>query len=139
MKRLYLTYDEGSHGGGYDESDDSDGPYRNRNPEYKQVTFKKFYREPPADRFFYDSVEVEDDLFNEKTLCLAVVRYSTGDTFGTSHGHWHIEGVYKTEEEAEAALKEAVKPSPPPKKGEMQRYKVWEGYFERLEDTEVLS
>lgn len=32
---------------------------------------------------------------------IVVVRYSSGNTFGNTFGHWHIEGAYQTFEKAE--------------------------------------
>lgn len=133
--RLYVEYDERRSGG---EPEDPEDRWTSHSDVDVEVTFKKLYREPPKHRFFYDSVEVSNPKMLElNTLYLAVVRYGTGDTFGHTNGAWYIVGVAPTYEIAKAMLDEETKPSGPPKKGEYQRYKRWEGYFESLEDTEI--
>lgn len=125
-KRLYLEYTESETGGDPIDPTDRWTSYTDR---YREVTFIKLYREPPAGRFFYDSVElINDELANLKELHLAVIRYSTGNTFGHTEGCWYIVGVAPTFDIAKMMIKEAL---------EGDGYKPWEGYFESYTDDEI--
>lgn len=127
-KRVYIEYDT-HRSGGIPESDES---YCNRSDEVITVNFKRLHRERPANRFFYDSIDLpHDDMLKMDHLFLAVVRYSTGDTFGHTRGAWYVAGIAPTYKIAQMMLDEETKPSEP------GRYKPWEGYFESLEDTEI--
>lgn len=130
--RVYIEYDSYSSGG---ERVDPDYQWSDRTERVTTVNFKKLHRKSPTSRFFYDSVEVSNPKMLElDELYLAVVRYRTGDTFGTTTGAWHVVGVAPTYKIAELMLKEATAPSEP---GDYSHYKPWEGYFESLEDTEI--
>lgn len=62
-KRIYIVYDETRDGGEYE----SDEPFSSRSPTFIDVSFRSLHKESPKDRFFYTSIEVDDDsLFNEK-------------------------------------------------------------------------
>lgn len=131
--RVYVEYNRGSEGG----EALSDEEWSSRSDTIVTVEFIRLYREPPKHRFFYDSVEINNPkLLKLDKLFLAVVRYSTGDTFGHTSGEFYIVGVAPTYKIAQAMLDEETKPSPIPKSG-MRHYKRWEGYFESLEDTEI--
>lgn len=123
--RLYLIYNEDRSGG---EKINPEEQWSNRTPMQITVEFKSFFRSQP-DRFFYDSIEVDEETFTSDVVYLAVVRYSDGDTFGQSSGHWHIVGAYSTVKEADQKLKEAL---------DGEGYKPWNGYFSSLEDTDVI-
>lgn len=130
--RIYLEYKTSVSGG---EPEDPSDRWTCHSDTVKEVSFIKLYRSQPKDVFFYNSIEIEDESFlKENHLYLAVVRYSTGNTFGRSTGEHEVVGLFKTEKDAEEFLKEETKPS---KKGDYSRYRAWEGYFERLEGTEV--
>ncbi len=132
LKRLYVEYYESSAGG---EALEPEERWSQREDTVKEVEFKRLHREPPKHRFFYDSIEVSNEgLLALDTLWLAVVRYSTGDTFGRTTGCWALVGVAPTYKIAEAMLEEATKPT---KEGDYKNYKPWEGYFESLTDTEI--
>lgn len=131
-KRIYIEYTTSEYGG---DRIDPDDRWSSRTDRVITVNFIRLHREPPKNRFFYDSVEFSnEDLLKLDTLYLAVVRYSTGDTFGRTEGAHSIVGVAPTYKIAEAMLAEAIKPT---KEGDYKNYKPWEGYFERLTDTEI--
>lgn len=130
--RLYLEYSERRTGG---EPHDPNDRWTTHEDTNIYVSFKRLHRQQPAHRFFYDSVELSNPKLAElDKLYLAVVRYSTGNTFGHTEGAWYVVGVAPTYQIAEEMLTEATKPS---EKGDYSRYKPWEGYFERLTDTEI--
>ena len=129
--RLYIEYNTSSEGG----HALSDERWSDRSDEHTTVDFIRLHRNPPSHRFFYDSIELSHpEMAALDKLYLAVVRYTTGDTFGTSYGRWHIVGIAPKYEIAAAMLEEALKPAD---KGDYKNYKPWEGYFERFEDTEI--
>lgn len=134
-KRLYLVYDEHRSGGGIREGEEDD-PWPSREDEYIEVHFKALYRQPPSDRFFYDSFEVSDEVYNAEKVHMAVVRYGDGDTFGRSNGHWSVEGIFLTLSEAEKTLAELEKDAGKPYT--IGKYnKNWHGYFASFEGTQV--
>lgn len=73
-----------------------------------------------------DGVSAGDKLF------LVVVRYGTGDTFGTTSGRWCPVGLFKTDAEAEELLRR-LRRDPKDHPGSS----TWTGYFECMEDIEV--
>lgn len=128
QKKVYIEYDSHQSGG----EPESDEEWSCHSDTVITVNFKRLHREPPANRFFYDSIDLpHDGMLKMDHLWLAVIRYSSGDTFGHSTGHWHIVGIAPTYEIAQLMIDEEIKPSTPGK------YKCWEGYFESLEDTEI--
>ena len=129
---LYLLYDEHRTGGEICEGDEG-SEWPNHDPTTVTVTFQSLHRSASGTgRFFYDAIEVVPDVAAQVSLCLAVVRYSTGNTFGRTNGMWSVVGAYTTPALAEAALAEALDPS-----SSQHQHKPWEGYFERVEQTEV--
>jgi len=125
-KRIYVTYNESESGG--DPIDPSD-TWTSYTDKFREVEFLRLYREPPKDRFFYDSIQlVKDELADLDKLYLAVIRYSTGSTFGHVEGCWHIVGVAPTYKIAELMIEGALNGD---------GYKPWEGYFERYTDSEI--
>ena len=128
---LYVEYKEHVSGGEAKSNDE----WTDYEDTYKEVTFIRLHREQPKHIFFYDSIEVSNkDLLLLDSLYLAVVRYSTGDTFGHTEGAWALVGVAPTYKIAELMLEEATKPT---EKGDYRNYRPWEGYFEEFTNTEI--
>lgn len=123
-KILYIDYTETREGG--DELNDDQ--YSEHSPCQVSVKFNFLCREQSTRKMFYHSVEVDNDTFNASVGFLAVVRYSTGDTFGSTDGMWEVIGCAPSHKIAEVMLKQAL---------EAPGHKTWEGYFESLEDTEI--
>lgn len=133
--RVYIEYDESRSGG---EAIDPEEEWSSHEDVNVDVNFIRLHREPPQNRFFYDSIELPNNkMLQMDKLFLAVVRYGTGDSFGHTNGAWYIVGIAPTYQIAQAMLEEETKPSDPPKKGGWQHYKRWEGYFESLDGTEI--
>lgn len=139
--RVYLIYDEETHGGGVCRGDeDSDWP--NHNDEYNTFTPKGLRLKPPE---WSETIEVDFDPTELDHLYIVVVRYSSGSTFGRTHGHWHIEGAYKTYDEAEKiemAISKGTGWYDPEKDYGDRAYPgrtgmPWVGYFESLEGATV--
>jgi len=127
--RVYIEYAEHRFGG---EVIDPEDQWSCREDASIEVNFIRLHKQPPEHRFFYDSIVINNpDLLKLNELYLAVIRYSTGDTFGHTTGAWHIVGAAPTYKIAELMLNEALNSS------KENTYKPWEGYFERFENTEV--
>lgn len=63
---------------------------------------------------------------------VVVVRYQSGCTFGTTHGNWHIQGVFQYLHEAQA-VEESIN------NDTISGWKPWKGYFERLESVDIVT
>ena len=127
LPRLWLEYNEDRSGG-----EICAGQENNSWPSHEdtniEVNFIRLHRDEP-NRFFNHSVEVDERLIGLDRLYLAVVRYSTGNTFGHTEGAWYIVGLAPTYKVAEAMLDVAV--------NDKKSYKPWTGYFERFTGTEI--
>jgi len=128
MHSLYLTYDEDAEGGEVCEGEE-DSSWPSYEPTYKYVTFLKFYRRKPKDRFFYERVEIDKELFHKEELYLAWITYADGDTFSTTYGNTYIVGAYATRGEAKDAVDEAL--------NNTKGYKPWEGFFSKYDDYHI--
>ena len=123
--RLFVDYEQVDTDEAEDDSDSRDT--------YIDVTFLNVYRAMGPDApFFYSSAIVDRKTHESEEVCLVVVRYTTGDTFGTTHGAWAIEGIYSTPTEADKVVQKIQQKT-------YSGYKPWEGYFERLEEVYIES
>jgi hypothetical protein len=112
-----------------------------RSKDYRETRIE-FYtqclqRHPAENTIHTHEIEVDWDPkeYVGEPVFLAVVRYSTGSTFGRQNGYWHIEGAYLDCKEAHKTVQDIIADRYS-KKG---KYTVWKGYFERLEYAEVKS
>ena len=126
--RLYIIYKQAEQSG---RAIDPSNRWSSREDGYRQLTVKSIHKTEPANCFFFDSIEVDEAVLNSKTVFLVIVRYSDGDTFGTTHGYHYFYSVRTTGEEVEEDKLEISKPSKP------GVYRPWDGYFSSLEDIEV--
>lgn len=126
MDKLYVSYTERSTGG----ERHSDEPYSSRAPTYNEVTITGLHTNPPKS-LYKRSVDVRSPSvnLNDRVFLLAVT-HSDGDSFGTSHGNVHFEGVYSNVKDAKAVAKSI-------KNGTYEGYMPWDGYFSHLEDIEI--
>ena len=115
-----VEYNETSTGG----ERESDEPYSNRAPCYISTTFTSISLNAPKWES-YKTIQAPRELANYSTLYLVVVKYSDGDTFGTTYGYTELWSLHASMKEAEQAVEEL-----PASNG----YKAWTGYFARLED-----
>jgi hypothetical protein len=84
-------------------------------------------------------LDANKDEIPEEMYCV-YVRYSGGDTFGSSSGNGQIVGLYKDKELAHALAKSIAdhpKDWKPGSQFNKSFYPKWDGYFERLESVEV--
>ena len=129
---LWVSYSEERSGGEKSEP----GQWSSRAPTYITVTVEGLFLEEP-DSLYRESVEVMGELtwaHAGEQAYLLVVRHSDGDTYGSSYGHAHFEGVYETLKEAEAVAQTINDGSYSNK-----RYKPWDGFFTKLEGIEIHS
>lgn len=66
---------------------------------------------------------------------VVLIRYSSGDTFGTSTGHGHIEKVCINEKDAQKIAQEIRDD----KYSSDNKNQPWVGFFETLEGVEVIT
>jgi len=161
---LVLTYTEYHTGG---EATNPEDEWTDHEPEYIEWNPGKVYIDEPERKarektaeWRVECLECEEPVKPGDKIWVVVVRYQTGSTFGTSHGNWHIEAVFKNMDKAldvadqirkdDAAQREwnyshpsykrKAKDRPPEDKYVSPRgYKCWQGYFEALEDVQVES
>ncbi len=158
---LYLEYTENSYGGeicagqenyAYPDHEDAHIDWKPT----KLTTKKK-------QTYNVETIQVEKEL---DTYYLVVVRYSSGNTFGSTSGNWYILELSESYERA-SRLKEYIEYDDKicmsnesrwnkslkdereelypdiygffygEKDNRSGTYKVWQGYFERLEDVEI--
>jgi hypothetical protein len=81
-----------------------------------------------------DGIDYDFDVekFIGKSLFMVYVRYSTGDTFGSSSGNPYFPGIYDSYEKADAVVKSI-------EDGTYDGYKPWYGYFDSLDSVEVVE
>ena len=128
--RVYVEYDEHRTGGKIENPSEQ---FSRREDTNITVRFIRLHKSQPAHRFFNHSIELSNPkMIDLDKLFVAVVRYSDGDTFGRTNGNWYIAGVAPTYKIASEMLKLEMTPS-----GKSEGIKRWEGYFSRLEGTEV--
>ena len=135
---LYINYKETSEGGEICERSvgESFPDYEDefRYTTYNYVTFNK-----PTPLTLWKEWKIitirEQTLYEQLKTCdkvyLAVVVYSTGDTFSHTEGMHEIIGAYPTRADAEKALEECDT--------NQDGYRPWEGYFERLTGKKVFK
>ena len=130
MKTVYLHYKENRSGGEPIPGDDWC-----RRPGYIEVSFNALTKTPGTGSFFteHTSLEVTDKVYDcEDYVYLVIVRYSDGNTFGTTYGHWDVYLVTTDQKEA-ADMGESIRNNTLPKGAR----KPWDGYFSSLEDVEI--
>jgi hypothetical protein len=74
---------------------------------------------------------VPQEFLSKEVLYLAVIFYSDGNTFGTTHGYPHFCGVSDTCEGAQKLIDDELSSD--------NKYKPWVGYFSSLGNTRVFS
>lgn len=123
----------------------SDGPYPDREDEYTQIEGVTVTRDDDS------YIKVPFEPVDDTTVYVVIVRYQSGDTFGTSYGNYEVMDVFDDADEAKE-LAEAVDRDAYSSdiRGKVETkfefthdgkeyYKAWVGYFERYEGVEVHS
>ena len=121
---IFIEYSSHSTGG----DPLSNERWSSRSDQHTEVRWRRACKEHPGG--FPETIEVDFDPIEVDVVFFIVVRYTTGDTFGTSYGNWEDIGCYKS-------LKEAREVKKSIEDGSYEGYKCWEGYFESLEDVEL--
>jgi hypothetical protein len=133
MTELYLTYNE-SRSGGYPLSEER---WSDREPEHIDFDVRRLYLDRDNARTWQiETLEVDFDVSLGDAVYLVIVRYTDGDTFGYRSGNWHIEGVYKTIEEADE-VRSAINKETYTHEQSNHGWLPWVGYFEHLENVDV--
>jgi len=132
---VYYTYKDRHISGGDAESSE---PYSDRSDAYYEWSLKDLSVERPQDTpynghatvgSFVDGSWVEGDLKARDEAWAIVVRYSTGDTFGTSHGHGTVACICTDAQSAAEAVALIQGGGDVCPSGHCE----WQGYFESLE------
>lgn len=127
MSEIYLTYVEDRSGGEPIHKGEWD-----RTDEHIKFYPKSLYavldKEPWVETINV-GFSVQD--FVGKLIDVVIVRYSSGDSFGTSCGNWHIIGAYPAESNKSKEIVKTIR------KGKYKGYCPWKGYFEELESVDI--
>jgi hypothetical protein len=132
---VYYTYTEHHVSGGEALSAEE---WSDRSDAHYEWTLKDVYATAPEHTPYNSSAPVgsfvkgkwvDGTLSGKDEAFVVVVRYSTGDTFGTSMGHGTVACIC-TDGKSAAAAVAAIQNGQVPKGRE---YAPWQGYFERLE------
>ena len=157
---LYVDYTTTATGGGAREGEDSNNPFAEQEDAYIDFTIRGVHRSVPEGLFFFHKEEVLPEVATAKKVWIVVVRYTTGNTFGRTHGAWHIFSIRNDPRRAEGEkrmiefddkldnmteqwnygrLSPLTKKLIAKKKRLIEGHTPWRGYFERLERVEVLE
>lgn len=140
---LWITYDESSTGG----ESEGGGEWSSRADEFIEFHVTGAFT-TERDGMRTETVEVNFDPAPLAFVYVLVVRYRSGNTFGSTYGNGHIEGAYESAAQVEAVGKAIRNGSH--EKGSYDSYRAlkgigdgylhipWEGYFERLEGIEAI-
>ena len=157
---LYIDYTTSRTGGSVQSGESSDDPYASRRDEYIEFDIMGVYRSLPKKLFFHHREEVSPEAVKADKVWVVLVRYTTGNTFGTTRGAWHIYSIRSDSRRAEGDkrmiefddkldnmtegwnyrnLSPFVQQLIAKKKHLIEGYVPWRGYFERLEGVQVLE
>lgn len=132
MQTLYLSYNE-SRSGGYPLDDE---PYSEREDEVIDITWLGVTLDKDSSGFLREELKCGDRVKVGDKVYVVIVRYSDGDTFGTTSGCFHImEGrVYKDRRLAEDQLRMANESRT---RADLNMWYPWHGYFAQFESAEI--
>jgi hypothetical protein len=125
MKTIYVTYNERRSGG----EPESSERYCSRSDTIIEYNLKGASVMSPKSTSYYNTYEVAWETL-PSIIYVVLVRYKSGDTFGSSYGNGYVEGVYADEASAAAVMQSISGKS-------YKGYAPWDGYFERLESVDV--
>ena len=150
---IYLDYREESSGG---EAKNPEDRWTSHEDRYIEFYPQALYTQRQD---FQETITVSWPPIDGDKVWMVVVRYQSGNTFGTSHGNWKIVGAFLDPEIARNISEIIAKypgenrwDSPPAKKGLSHQeslrqellpylgenfYIPWIGYFERYENVEI--
>jgi hypothetical protein len=130
--KLYLTYDERRYGGEIcaGQEDDDWPSHEDENIEWNLRECRVTRDEK---NWYQEQVEIDFSTNIGSTVWVVYVRYGTGGTFGLINGAWTILGVYEHQDQAEKVKKSVYDDT------YNEKYKSWQGYFEKFESCEVES
>lgn len=130
--KVFITYDETRSGG--DKIDPND---RWSNRELEDIDFTPIALYAMAKgEYWVETIEVDFDpqKYIGKKIDVVLVRYSDGDTFGRTDGHWYAVGAYPAETKDAGNVAKAI---------ELNKYTgdylPWNGYFARLSWVDIHS
>jgi hypothetical protein len=125
---VYLGYSQSERGGEL-RSGEKEGPYACREDAYIDFTPDGLYTQA-SDSQETIGVDFDPSKYIDKEVFMVVVRYTDGHSFGTTHGYWHITGVYPKASTARRLAKQI-------KNNKYSDYKPWDGYFASLDSVDI--
>lgn len=137
---VYLKYDEVCNYSNtvYDDPENPDKPYSF----YKESSFTTYLKSVHLNKIndlFPETLRLPFEVKKGDVLHFVVVTYSTGNTFGKSSGECCLVSAHLEEYEADIIAKSIEDKTYTEKSTVYETYESWEGYFERLENVEVIS
>ena len=124
--KVYITYE--SYGGGGEKIDPGDH-WSSRNHTIIEYNLKYACLVKPESWYFEErELDCEEP---PRDVYVVLVRYSDGDTFGSSTGNGYIEGVYANKSQAMKVV-ESIRNDTYIGKGK-RGYVLWKGFFNELE------
>lgn len=132
MQTLYLNYDENRWGG--DPLDDE--PYSDREDEVIDITWLGVTLDKANAGFLREELKCGDRVKYGDKVYVVIVRYSDGDTFGTTSGNFYImEGrVFGRRILAEDILEDALRSRT---KADINNWYPWHGFFAQFESASI--
>lgn len=137
MPKLYMYYEENQSGGGIQAGEEEES-WPCYNPVYYTFTMHGISLNNNLS-YYKEEIDVDWDVKDGEKVFVLIARYSSGGTFGSTHGHFSVQGIFQTEQEMLA--KQAILEKDTNDyldKGNKRKipYYPWIGYFEHLEDFE---
>lgn len=127
MSTLYLEYDEFSEGG----EPLDDGEWCSYSDTIITWTLGKVFLNKKNAAWCRSEQKADFDVKKGDTVYVVVVKYSTGNTFGSSYGNGYIEGVYQYKGQASKVMEDIYGN----RYNKLGKYPPWIGYFESLEEV----
>lgn len=135
--KIYITYEEYRTGG----EPESNETYSQRSDTHINIRWKNAYIKE-RNSCYSETIEIDFNPEDIGHIYIVVVRYQSGDSFGTSYGNWKIVGAYKNVKDAQEILDkinydEEHKYDEDYKKEYEKEFREWDGYFERFENAGI--
>lgn len=129
---MYVTYVESHREGGEICEGQEDQAYPSYEDEYCQIDVTGVRKDKPKTGEYTTADNHTDQIDIGKLAYVVVVKYTTGNTFGCSHGHLTIPEIHDSRGKAQEIADQI-------ENRKYKGYSPWCGYFEDLESVDVES
>lgn len=137
MSTLYMYYEESRSGGGI-QAGEEEQSWPCYNPVYYSFNMRGISLNGNLS-YYKESIDVDWDVKDGEKVFVLIARYGSGGTFGRTHGHFSLQGIFRTEQEMlekQAILQKDTDDYKDRKNNRQVPYHPWIGYFECLEHFE---